>query len=200
MGCVDSIIKSHNQGIIYPRVRGQDSCNCRSRASCPLDGKCQAKGIIYNAEVTTDKGDVKNYIGLTDNSFKVRYTNHKSSFTHRGQINSTQLSKHIWKIKDNNMPYNINWSILSRAPSYSNTSNRCQLCLTEKLHIITANKSKLLNRRSELVSGCRHQRNFILGNFPDPPVKWNRPVSSIRQCRYLSNNKTLTESLKDKIS
>jgi hypothetical protein len=70
--------------------------------------------------------------------------------------------KHIWKLKDGKKNYAINWSIITSANPYSNISKRCNLCLTEKLHIIKADKASLLNKRSELISKCRHENKFYL--------------------------------------
>ena len=50
--------------------------------------------------------------------------------------------------------------------TYSNITKRCSLCLHEKLAIITyPYPDKLLNRRSELVTKCRHDIKFLLKNF-----------------------------------
>ena len=76
--------------------------------------------------------------------------------------NSTELSKHIWTLKDNNTNFTINWSILATAPAYSNKSKRCHLCLTEKLYLVRAKKPSLLNKRTELISKCRHVNKFYL--------------------------------------
>ena len=193
------LIKSHNQRITQPRDKGHDPCNCRDKSKCPLSGKCQAKGVIYNAKVTSNTGDISNYIGLTDTTFKTRYNNHVFSFKHRKHQLSTQLSKHIWGIKDKDQPYNINWSIISRASSYSNSTKRCDLCLSEKLEILTADKTKLLNRRSELISKCRHQNKFTLENHQNRPTKRNRPSRPIRPTTH-SNVHKLSETHNLKIS
>jgi predicted GIY-YIG superfamily endonuclease len=45
------------------------------------------------------------YIGMTAaTTFKERYANHTSSFRHnyKKDSNKTELSKHIWKLKENN--------------------------------------------------------------------------------------------------
>ena len=55
--------------------------------------------------------------------------------------------------------------------AYSHETKRCNLCLAEKVAIITADKTRSLNRRTELVSQCRHQSKFHLCNFP-PPISW----------------------------
>ena len=78
--------------------------------------------------------------------------------------NSTELSKYIWKLRDNNQDFNIKWTVISRARPYNNISKRCDLCLTEKLMIITAKPDRILNKRSELISKCRHENKFYLGN------------------------------------
>ena len=106
----------------------------------------------------------KNYIGLTEGTFKQRYTQHKSTFTHRKLSNSTELSKYIWQLKDSNTSFTTKWSIIARARPYHNSSKRCDLCLAEKLHIIKRSNNNLLNRRSELVSKCRHENKFYLKN------------------------------------
>ena len=53
----------------------------------------------------------KNYIGLTDGTFKQRYTQHKLPFRDRKYANRTELAKHIWKLKDNKENCKISWSI-----------------------------------------------------------------------------------------
>ena len=39
--------------------------------------------------------------GLAESDFKTRYRNHTASFCHAKHRNSTELSKHIWTLKDN---------------------------------------------------------------------------------------------------
>ena len=70
-----------------------------------------------------------------------------------------------WTLKDSNTNYKIDWSILATAPAYSNKRKRCHLCLTEKLYLIKAKKPTLLNKRTELISKCRHENKFYLANF-----------------------------------
>ena len=41
-----------------------------------------------------------------------RYPNHARSFRNRNKKNATELSKHIWKLKDENSPHIINWKII----------------------------------------------------------------------------------------
>ena len=62
-------------------------------------------------------------------------------------------------------PNCVSWGIHRKAPAYLNLSKICDLCLTEKLMIISANKSTLLNRRSKLIFKCRHQNKYYLSNL-----------------------------------
>ena len=116
----------------------------QKKEQCPLNNNCLSTSLVYNAHVTTNEDSTgKNYIGLTEGTFKQRYTQHKLSFPNRKYTNSTELSKYIWK--DDRKNYVINWSIITSASSYS-ISKRCNLCLAEKLSIIKANKASLLNK------------------------------------------------------
>ena len=164
---IESIVRSHNKRIIESNDAQTPitKCNCRVKSNCPLQGSCQARGIVYNAEVTTNDNNSMNYIGLTDTSFKSRFRNHHQSFVNDRYRNSTELSKHVWSLKSKQQTFVTSWSILSHSNAYSNISKKCNLCLSEKLKIITADKSSLLNKRSELVSKCRHENKFCLSNF-----------------------------------
>ena len=135
--CTDNlqtIIKKHNRKILGTSKTPytENNCNCRKKNDCPLKNNCLTQSVVYNANVTTESDTTgKNYIGLTEGTFKQRYTQHKPSFRNRNYSNSTELSKHIWTLKDNNTNFTINWSILATAPAYSNKSKRCHLCLTK---------------------------------------------------------------------
>ena len=169
--CTDNlqtIIKKHNRKILETSKKPstENNCNCRKKNDCPLKNNCLTSSVVYNANVTTESDTIgKNYIGLTEGTFKQGYTQHKLSFRNRNYSNSTELSKHIWTLKDSNTNFTINWSILATAPAYSNKTKRCHLCLTEKLYLIRAKKPYLLNKRSELISKCRHENKFYLANF-----------------------------------
>ena len=80
------------------------SCNCRQKNSCPLNGNCLQSSVIYQATVKrNDNNTSETYIGLTENAFKTRYRNHTASFHHTKHRNSTELGKHVWSLKDNNI-------------------------------------------------------------------------------------------------
>ena len=73
-----------------------------------------------------------------------------------------ELLKYVWQLKKQGEEFKITWSINRRAQAYSNTTKRSNLCLTEKLSIINAEKTTTLTKRSELVSKCRHENKYYL--------------------------------------
>ena len=111
-----------------------------------------------------DNNTTETYIGLTENDFKTRYRNHTASFRHAKHRNSTELSKHIWTLKDNNIEHFISWRILASHSPYNSSSKSCNLCLKEKLLIICRPELSTLNKRNELVSSCRHRNKTLLRN------------------------------------
>ena len=168
----ESVIRSHNNKILNPQeIDPEDhKCNCRRKELCPLQGNCLIEEVIYRGEVINSSNQAtNNYIGLTEHSFKDRFYKHRNSFKYRNKVNSTELSKHIWDLKDKQIEnVKIQWSILDRAPAFRNGSKRCDLCLTEKFHIIYQD-FETLNSRNELLSNCRHKSKYLLSNFKEMP-------------------------------
>ena len=114
------------------------SCNCRNKNTCPLEGNCNTRNIVYQAEVTTPQTK-ETYIGLCDTTFKERYRtcmHHTCSFRNERYKTVTELSKHIWILKERNINYQIKWRKEKQARSYSNGNKDCNLCLWEKYFII----------------------------------------------------------------
>ena len=167
MPSVKSIIDSHNTALMQKEsapVTECEPCNCRAANECPLEGKCREMNTVYQATVTT-KNSEETYIGLTATEFKTRHSNHKSSFKNEKLRYATELSKHVWKLKDQNMDFEIKWKIMGKAKPYSNVTKRCNLCILEKYFIICHSEKASLNKKSELVSGCRHKRKYLLKHY-----------------------------------
>ena len=162
-----SIITKHNVSLLNksntPPPSTSQSCNCRTSTECPLEGKCLTKSIVYEATLKTSE-DTYTYIGLTGDTFKARYSAHKSSFKHEKYRTATTLSQKIWELKESNIDYTLTWSILKKAHTYKGGGRaKCDLCLTEKLEILKRSGDKgCLNSRTELLSKCRHRRAFTL--------------------------------------
>lgn len=162
--CMPSIASTIRAKRMYRDAEPEKACNCRVKAQCPLKGKCQSACIVYKATVSSATA-VKEYIGLTEPPFKQRYANHLTAIRHETHRCSTELSKYVWDLKRKGEDFAIDWSTSDRAHAYDNRTKRCNLCLAEKSRIITADKSKTLNKRSEIVSKCRHMNKFLLANF-----------------------------------
>ena len=54
-----------------------------------------------------DSNEESSYVGLTKGKFKTRYANHNTSFRHEKYRKSTELSKHIWSLKDTDVKFSI---------------------------------------------------------------------------------------------
>ena len=112
-----------------------------------------------------NKSKIMNYIGSYETTVKVRFNNHIHSFRNRSKSNATELSKYCWNcIIHSNKP-DIKWNIHTSARSYECSSGRCNLCLEEKIAILQSDKETTLNKRSEILSKCRHKNKFKLRNF-----------------------------------
>ena len=109
MDNMERIIKQHNNKVLStPAARPKSGCNCRKKDQCPLSNNCLTPSLIYRAHVKTDTDSTgKSYIGLTEGPFKQRYNNHTLSFRDRKRENSTELSKYVWKLKDEHTSYKI---------------------------------------------------------------------------------------------
>ena len=128
--------------------------------------KCLSEYLVYNALLgRLDTNKTKHYYGTCEKNFKERCNNHTASFRKKNKEKSTELSKYIWELKDNNIQHNLKWRITSKAHPYACGSRKCDLCLTEKLTIIKADPETLLNTRDELVSKCMHMNKSTLRRF-----------------------------------
>ena len=129
MNDTKQIIDNHNKRILNSskhindtadntNTKDSKTCNCRQKNTCPLNGNCFQSSLIYQATITRkDNSTTETYIGLTETDFKTRYRNHTASFPHTKLRNSTELSKYIWSLKENNIDRFISWCILSsRSP------------------------------------------------------------------------------------
>ena len=162
---INSIISSHNKALLHPQKKDY-FCNCRDKALCPLENKCLTPRIVYQADVTNNGNDDKySYIGASDTTFKERYRNHVRDFNNERYVNCTELSKYVWQLKRDEKDPIIKWKIVCQVHGNSK-NNYCLLCLKEKFFIITYHQeNSLLNKRSELISKCRHLNKNLLAKI-----------------------------------
>ena len=73
--------------------------------------------------------------------FKTRFYNHNQSFKNQNKRNTTELSKSVWKTKEEGHEPTIHWSIVTKTKPYKPGSKLCQLCSAEKLTILQSDPS-----------------------------------------------------------
>ena len=95
-------IDGHNESILRKtNVIPSRACNYRQPTHWPMAGNCLKSSVVYQATVTTENSrPAQPYVGITENSFKTRFANHRSSFSDPNKRLSTELSKHIWRLKN----------------------------------------------------------------------------------------------------
>jgi len=104
------------------------------------------------------------YVGLTANTFKVRYGNHKTSFKHSAKRINSSLAGRVWRLKDANRPFTITWNALATYPNYNPSTNSCRLCLMEKYTIMHRPDLATINQRDEFFTPCQHKQSKLLDN------------------------------------
>ena len=109
MPSLSKIIAGHNAKVVanngeeLPVQRPFNSnCNCRGGTTkCPMeDARCKDASVMYQATVEEEGKPDQTYTGVAATSWKIRYGNHKSNFTHSAQRVKSSLAGHIWKLKD----------------------------------------------------------------------------------------------------
>ena len=131
-----------------------------------MQNQCLTPKVIHEATVVNNTDDEKRvYFGASDTIFKQRYHNHIRDCNHERYSKCTELWKYIWQLKRNKKITSIEWKIVRKAICDAK-SNYCLLCLKEKFFITNyPHENILLNKRSELISKCRHENKNMLANI-----------------------------------
>ena len=162
------IIAGHNRKILqYGRddTFGIKGCNCiDGEEDCPLQGRCQSRGIVYSGKVRSVEGE-KVYVGQTANTFKLRYGVHKSSFLHRSKRTSSGMSGYVWDLRDRGVEPEMEFDIITAAMPRSKGASKCSICNIEKTLIAASDQDQTLNRRKEVMNPCRHHEPLMLTNY-----------------------------------
>ena len=101
---ISQIIAGHNRKLLNKlSPKKVKPCTCRVQA-CPVEGKCQQEGTIYQATVKhtnpeTGQQETNIYIGLAATSFYQMHQNHKTTLKDRSHATKSALSNHCWKLK-----------------------------------------------------------------------------------------------------
>ena len=91
---------------------------------------------VYRATVSSGDGKMKIYTGAAATTFKLRYGNHKKSFNNRKYVSDSCLSKYVWELKDRGVKFEIKWQIIKKSKGYDPVTQKCRLCLDEKLEVM----------------------------------------------------------------
>ena len=173
-----SLVSTHNTRLLMEdNLQQLQGCNCLDGpTTCPLTPpECQKDNVIYVASVST-QNNTEHYTGLTGDTFKKRWSAHKTTFNSEKEKNKTTLSTYIWKLKEegkvhdiNPIPpgtpprrYRIKWDIMDRATTFNSVSRKCRLCLKEIFYIMFKPESATLNSRNELYNTCRLRKQKLL--------------------------------------
>ena len=105
------------------------------------------------------QGKTETYVDLQ------RWYKHEGDFKNSRRRTSTELSIHIWDLKDRNIPYSISWEVVRRAQTFSLVTNKCDLCIHEKFEILYNKISATPNKRNEIFNHCRHKKKLLLGKW-----------------------------------
>ena len=151
---MESIIAAHNQQILKANNSTiTKPCNC-TKFECPLkEDSCRTRNVVYQATVKSNNEE-RIYTGLAT-EFKTRYYQHRHTFNNKNKKDDTALAQHIWKLKDQDKPFEISWKLVKKAGEARVGSSTCRLCLKEAVEIIKMDNTKL-NKRREIIGKCRH--------------------------------------------
>ena len=75
-------VAGHNAKVLAEDQQAeQQECNCiGGRPTCPVEGNCQAAGVVYQASVTEiGTGKIETYTGTTARRFKDRLYEHNTN-------------------------------------------------------------------------------------------------------------------------
>ena len=156
-------MQTHNRKVLLGKKLDDNArCNCQKKLSCPVTGECCRTKVVYHATVKHDNGSNAEYIGSTEPSFKLRYANHKKSFRLADYKSETTLSKYVWEQSLNPTP-NVSWKFIQKCDVYDVGRKSCDLCLSEKFHIIkNLHQTSLINKRTDIGNKCPHKRKKTL--------------------------------------
>ena len=169
---MSQIIAGHNRKLLDKlSPKNVQPCTCRKQ-TCPVQGKCKQECTIYQATVThsspeTGKKQTNTYIGLAATTFYQRHQNHKTSFKDKNHSTKSELSKHIWNLKELGLVCDVTWKIIDKGKKFSPTSKSCKLCTLERYYLICRPDLYTLNKNKEFSDECLHKRFLRLSK-----VKW----------------------------
>ena len=164
---VDKTTRESKKGRGRPKYLVKKDCNCLKTHPCPLENKCIRTNVVYKATIKSQDQDIndKFYIGCATD-FKERYANHLSTFRNKDTKQECSLKEFVWKAKENNKLFTIEWDIVKQSHSYKAGDKTCMLCQDEKLTILENYKNKnLINKELLMNEKCLHKAKYLIKNW-----------------------------------
>ena len=99
---IKSKISAYNKKILNKPVnQNARKCNCINKNTCSLNGNFLLENILCIATTKSDKKSYqpRNYKGISENTFKKRYANHKRSFNINRYKNDTKRGRFNGNVK-----------------------------------------------------------------------------------------------------
>ena len=200
-------IQNNNKKVIQQQ-RMKDSlpeqeervCSCPKNKTCPLNGECLKKNIIYKATVSSEGEKDMVYFGQTMTTFKARMSNHLTSFRKAYKRRHCSLATHIWDLKLQSKEWTIEWEKVKECKLYSRESKKCDLCDSEKQEILKRmieDSSTLLNTKNEFMSPCTHMYTELLSN--QDPVTLPQDSNSVDLLQQSEDTTSVTEAPEDSL-
>ena len=79
----------HNKNVFNKKEKETNSCNCRNKNECPLNGNWKVQNVIYICTVSeTQIFEKRVYLGMAEDNWKQLLYNH--SFLKTRSIRTTQ--------------------------------------------------------------------------------------------------------------
>ena len=155
------IIKNHNKKVTFKVAPRHPNEAAVKRTHAHSTGTAKQPALFTKPKSRQPQILKKTYIGLTEETLETKKL-HTQIIIQQPKIHQQhyiiKAYKEIKGQKDNNQAPEITWSIKTSAPAYTSITKRCMLCMQEEMAIITfPDEDNLLNRRSELISKCRHE-------------------------------------------
>ena len=154
--------------------------------------------VVYEAILTqksgTEAGKEFSYIGLTSQTFKERYQKHKYTLKHKSSKEHTALSELAHKMTERGIDYSVDWRIIEQARSYNGLT--CNLCLSEKSHILFNPAPNPLNKRTELLFKCRHMGKYTFSKEPGGARHQSAEIPEIKNTETTTTT-TTTQATQD---
>ena len=97
---------------------------------------------------------------MNEPALRYRVSTHKYSFS--TNKNKTVLSEKVKELRAKNLDPEITFKVLEQSKSYKPESKHCQLCVAKKFYIIYGTQKNKLNRKSEIISKCKHKNKYKL--------------------------------------